>query len=133
MGVRTYPVSNNSNDAGTCMNLPVPTEAEEGKVLVAWLRVKGLMFSHIANETGHSPEAKRRAIRMKQQGTAKGFPDYIIIIPSGILAIELKRQRGSSISPEQRAWIEAFNQCPGAEAVIAKGAAAAIKFIESFL
>jgi hypothetical protein len=63
------------------MNLPCPTEADEGKILVAYLRTRGFMFTHIPNETGHSPEAKRRAIRMKQQGTSKGFPDYVILLP----------------------------------------------------
>lgn len=43
-----------------------PTEAEEGKALVSYLRMRGLTFTHIPNETGSSPEARRRAIRMKQ-------------------------------------------------------------------
>ena len=116
------------------MTRPCPTEAEEAAVLVAWLRVKGFKFTHIGNETGHSPEAKRRAVRMKQQGTSKGFPDYIVLVPNtGVLAIELKRQRGSSTSPEQKAWIDAFNDTPGSAATIAKGAQAAIDFIEQYI
>jgi hypothetical protein len=114
------------------MNLPVPTESEEGKVLVAYLRTRGLRFTHVANETGHTPEALRRAIRMKQQGTSKGFPDYIILLPKqhALLAIELKRQRGSNTSIEQADWIMAFCQIDGCEGIIAKGAKDAIEFIE---
>lgn len=117
------------------MNLPVPTEAEEGKILVAYLRVKGLKFTHVPNETGHSPEAKRRAIRMKQQGTSKGFPDYIVLIPTrhALVAVELKRKRGSSVTPEQREWVAAFSAINGCEGIIAKGADDAIQFIEQLL
>jgi hypothetical protein len=112
-------------------NKIVPTESEEGKVLVQWLRIHNITFSHIPNETGHSDEAKRRAIRMKQQGTSKGFPDYVIALPGiGMVYIELKRLRGSTTSPEQKAWIEAINECPGAEAMIAKGAGEAIAFVK---
>ena len=113
---------------------PVPLEAEEGKTLVAYLRVRGYKFTHIPNETGSSPEARRRAIRMKQQGTNKGFVDYIVIVPTsrGIdrtIGIELKRQRGSTVSPEQREWVAALTRA-GVESRICKGAAAAMEFIE---
>ena len=111
-------------------SLPVPTEFEEGKVLVAYLRLRRIRFTHIPNETGHSPEAKRRAIRMKQQGTSKGFPDYVILLPNTLLAIELKRQRNSSTTPEQREWVAAFNLIDNCHGTVAKGAKDAIEFIE---
>lgn len=99
-------------------------------MLVAYLRVRSIPFSHIGNETGHSPEAKRRAIRMKQQGTSRGFPDYVIALPGvGVIYIELKRRKGSTISPEQKQWIEVLNACPGAEARICKGFDECRKFI----
>lgn len=111
-----------------------PRESEEGETLVAYLRVRGIKFTHIPNETGGSPEAKRRAIRMKRQGTSKGFPDYIVALPGvGVVYIELKRIKGSSVSPEQVEWIEALNACPGTEARICKGASSAIDFIEELL
>ena len=110
-----------------------PLEAEEGKLLVAYLRLRGITFTHIPGETGQSPEARRRAIRVKQQGYAKGTPDYMIALPGiGCLWIELKRQRGSVVSPEQKAWIETLNKCPGTQAFVAKGADAAIAIIEQF-
>jgi hypothetical protein len=113
-------------------NLPVPTEFQEGIMLVAWLRIHGYTFAHVANETGHSPEAKRRAIRVKQSGGSKGFPDYVICLPGvGMLYIELKRLKGSVTSPEQHAWIDAINQCPGSQAFICKGWEVAVKVVES--
>jgi hypothetical protein len=111
--------------------LPVPTEAQEGEMLVAYLRTRGITFSHIANETGHTLEAKRRAVRMKRQGTSRGFPDYVIVLPGvGVIYIELKRRKGSAISPEQKNWIAAINTCPGAEARICKGFDECKAFIE---
>lgn len=115
------------------MQLPVPTEAEEGKLLVAYLRTRNYKFTHIPNETGHTDEAKRRAIRMKQQGTSKGFPDYIVLLPTALVAIELKRKRGSSTTPEQKEWIAAFQSIPNCDGIIARGAQEAIDFIESCL
>lgn len=108
----------------------VPLEADEGKTLVAYLRRKKYGFHHSPNETGRSPEMRRRAIRMKQQGTSKGFPDYIVVLKrGGVAIIELKRQSGSATSPEQKAWIAAF-AAAGVPAAVCKGAAAAIAFIE---
>lgn len=110
--------------------LPVPTEFHEGLSLVAYLRIKGYKFTHIPNETGGSPEAKRRAVRMKQQGTSKGFPDYVVIVKSKLLFIELKRKKGSRVSPEQKEWLEALSKT-GAHCIIAHGASEAIEYIES--
>ena len=107
-----------------------PTEAEESKTLVAYLRIKGLKFQHVPNETGSSPEAKRRAIRMKQQGTSRGFPDYLIIKDGQLIAIELKRLKRSVTSPEQLEWLQALAAC-GVQAAVCHGAAECITFIES--
>lgn len=114
--------------------LPCPTEAQEGAALVAYLRLRGIAFTHVGNETGSDPHARRRAVRMKQQGTSRGFPDYVIALPGvGVLYIELKRVRGSSVSPEQKQWIETLQACPGAAAHIAKGRDDAVRIIESYL
>lgn len=110
-------------------SLPIPTEAEEGKTLVAYLRIKGYKFTHIGNETGSTPDAKRRAIRMKQQGLSRGFPDYIVIAHGELYAIELKRVKGSRVAPEQREWLEALASV-GVRAAICHGAKEAIEFIE---
>ena len=108
---------------------PCPLEAQEGKTLVAYLRVRGYKFTHIPNETGHDPYSRRRAIRMKQQGTSSGFPDYIIVVGTRVIGIELKRIRGSKITDEQRAWVKALTDA-GVETRICKGAGEAISFIE---
>lgn len=110
---------------------PCPTEFEEGETLVAYLRLRGIAFTHVGNETGSSMEAKRRAVRMKRSGTSRGFPDYVLALPGvGVCYIELKRVHGSAVSPEQKEWIRVLNECPGTEARICRGAAECIEFIE---
>lgn len=115
------------------MPLPVPTEKQEALTLVAYLRLKGLKFTHVGNETGHSPEARRRAISLKQQGTSRGFPDYCIIVGNSLIFIELKRRKGSATSPEQHAWIAALNEVGNVQAFICKGADEAIAVVEKYL
>lgn len=107
----------------------VPTEAQEGEALVAYLRMKGLRFTHIPNETGHSLEARKRAVRMKRQGVSRGFPDYLIIVDDQLIGIELKRQKGSRTSPEQVEWVQALNDA-GVPAKVCKGFDEARDFIE---
>lgn len=112
--------------------LSVPTEFQEGLALVAYLRVKDYKFTHLPLETGSSPEARRRAIRMKQQGTSRGTPDYMIIVKDQLLFVELKRKKGSRVSPEQREWLEALSKT-GAHCIIAYGAQDAIDYIETLI
>ncbi len=113
--------------------LPCPTESQEGDTLVAYLRLRGIKFTHVANETGGTLEAKRRAIRVKRQGVSKGFPDYVCIVGDNLIMIELKRVRGSATSPEQKDWIAALNQVTNVHAFICKGASVAIDIIEDCL
>lgn len=110
--------------------LPVPLESDEAKTFVAWLRAKGYKFFHAPSETGSSPEARRRAIRMKQQGTVRGWPDYMIIKDYQLIAVELKRVRGSVVSPEQLEWLHVLAGC-GVQCAVAHGAKEAIEFVES--
>lgn len=108
----------------------MPSEEEEGQFLVAYLRLKGYKFHHSPNATGSSREARRRAVRMKRAGTSKGFPDYLVWTKKGkMLAIELKRLKGSKTSPEQKEWIDYFNSI-GTPAAICKGWVEAKEFIE---
>lgn len=107
----------------------IPTEYDEAMVLVEWLRLKGLRFCHINNEV-YTSSWKQKA-KMKAQGTAKGFPDYLVIVNDKLIAIELKRTKRSTTGAEQKEWIEALNNA-GVEARVCKGAKEAIIFIEEF-
>lgn len=103
-----------------------PTEYEEQVVLVQYLSLKGYPFFHVPNSTYTSWNQKRRN---RALGVQKGPPDLFAIINGKMIAIELKRLKGSSTSPQQKEWIELLNGA-GVPARVCKGADAAIEFIE---
>lgn len=111
------------------MALDLPTEDAEQRALVAWLRIRGYAFHHSPNATGHTAEARRRAVHMKQLGTSRGFPDLLVFKDGQRIAIELKRQRGGSVTPEQRQWLEVL-AAHGFEAAVCHGRDEAVEFIE---
>lgn len=121
------------------LSASVPTEAQEAHTLVAWLQIQGLKFHHSPNETGHSMEARRRAVRVKREGTSAGFPDYLVLIPPArsitgegfCLLVELKRIKGGTVSEAQRGWIDALNSLDVAPvaAYVARGAEEAINIV----
>lgn len=106
----------------------IPTEHEECITLVNYLDLKGYKYTHIPNETFTKSWSQKR--KNKEAGVKKGVPDYLIILPVGLLFIEMKRKKGSTTSQEQHEWIEALNKLNGVEAVICKGADMAIEYIE---
>ena len=111
-------------------SLPLPTEDDEHRAFVAWLRLKGYTFHHSPNATGHTAEARRRAGRMKALGTSPGFPDLIIFTGRHRIAIELKRRKGGRATPEQRQWLEVL-AAHGFHAAICNGRDEAVEFVES--
>lgn len=122
------------------MNRPVPTEDVEQMAFVEWCRLNGIIVHHSGNEIGGSSRAvKVRAIKMKKMGTSKGFPDLLLFIPiSGVtgkvdsyqpLAIEMKRTKGSTTSPEQKEWLKVL-ELAGIPCSVCKGADAAIEFVQ---
>lgn len=119
----------------------VPLEEDEQIAFVQWCRLNKIIVHHSGNEIGGSTAAmKARAIKMKKMGTSKGFPDLLVFIPvygtTGdidcyqMCAIEMKRQKGSITSPDQRKWLEILTES-GVLCSICKGAEEAIKFVES--
>lgn len=117
-------------------DLLLPTEAQEARMLMQYMKLKGYLFTHIKNETGRSVRGARgqnwRAIWDARDGVSKGFPDFAIVAHSQLIFIELKRKKGSSTSKEQRAWLAAISAC-GIPAAVCKGADEAIAFIEATL
>ena len=81
------------------MKSDIPTEHEEQKALVKWFRAeypKVLIFAvPNAGQRDHNAASWMRA-----EGLVAGVPD--LIVPAWILAIEMKRVKGSSISEEQK-------------------------------
>lgn len=120
---------------------PVPKEDEEQMAFVKWCQLNGIICHHSGNEIGGSSRAvKVRAIKMKKMGTSKGFPDLLVFVPVygvtkrvdcyQMAAIEMKRQKGSTTSPEQKQWLKVLEMA-GIPSAICKGADKAIEFVES--
>ena len=65
-------------------------------------------------------------------GVSKGVPDLFVIVAGRLIAIEMKRVKGSVNSPEQKVWISRLNKA-GVPAYIAKGCSEAIAIIELML
>lgn len=91
------------------------------------------LYSHIPNETF----TKSWSVKMKnkKQGVHKGVPDFIIIFRHSVFFLELKKEKGGSISPEQRQWIYALQDLGSlsVNAEIAKGWDEAKKAIDQYL
>ncbi len=118
----------------------IPLEQEEQMVFVEWCHYMGIKCHHCANEIGGStPALKLRAIKAKRMGTSKGFPDLLVCVPiKGVtgevdsyqlLAIEMKRKKGSVTSKEQKEWLGILEMA-GIPSKVCKGADEAIEFVK---
>lgn len=109
---------------------PYPTEFEEQCTFVEWLELKGLKFTAIPNSTWTKSWSQKT--KNKQSGLRRGLPDMLVITPSGLAFVEMKRQNSppSATKPEQHAWINSLNKLDGVECRICRGATEAIEFIE---
>ena len=76
------------------------TEHEEQRELVQWIRQAcGVRVFAIANGGLRSIAT---AGRLKAEGVSAGVPD--LFVPAWLLWIEMKREKGGSVSPEQCDW-----------------------------
>lgn len=76
-------------------------------VRVPWLAEPiGRHLFAVPNGGGRS---KVEAAILKAEGVRPGVPDLMLALPTGHyhgLFLEMKRQNGGRVSPEQKAWIE---------------------------
>lgn len=110
------------------MTLPVPTEDVEQRILVQYLRLKNLPHFRVPNETYTKSWAQKR--KNTDLGVVSGVPDIFIIVNNKLIAIEMKRTKGSVTSVAQLEWLKLLNLAQ-IEAKVCKGAEEAIKFVES--
>jgi hypothetical protein len=99
----------------------LPSEHLEQVRLVSWMRKTYPQHRIFAVANGGLRTAST-AMNLTAEGVTRGIPD--IQIPSLKLFIEMKRQKGGVVSPEQKDWIEYLNSI-GYNAVICKGFEAA--------
>lgn len=86
----------------------IPTEHAEQVNFVNWLE-----FNYPEHKVFAIPNGEHRAIsvaqRLKAEGVRKGVPD--LFIPSLKLFIEMKRQKGSRTTQEQKDWLAYLDSC----------------------
>jgi len=112
-------------------NQLIPYEDEEQMVVAQWLVWNEVRFNHSPAEGDHTIQYRRKQHAM---GLFPGFPD--LHLPASPPAkpeykgtyIELKRQKGGSVSPEQRDWIT-YLRANGYYCEICKGAREAIPLL----
>lgn len=86
-----------------------PMEDQEQAALIVWLKQRGIRH-HATPNGGYRHKAT--AGKLKQQGVVSGFPDLTIwprLSSQSILMIEMKRQKGGAVSPEQKEWLAYFD------------------------
>lgn len=121
----------------------IPYEEDEQIAFVQWMQLHNIPHAHVPNEIGGSSRSvKIRAIKMKRMGTSKGFPDLLVFLPfKGItgavdayemVAIEMKRKKGGTVSKEQKQWIEILTKA-GVPSKVCRGADEAIDFVKSLM
>jgi hypothetical protein len=105
----------------------IPTEEEEQRHLVQYLKIRKIPHFRVPNETyikGWKQKAKNKAL-----GVQPGVPDLFVYVHNQWQGFEMKRIKGGVLSDHQKHWINLLNNT-GVPTHVFKGASAAIDFIE---
>jgi hypothetical protein len=105
----------------------MPTEHEEQREFVRWFRQSYPAVRIFAIPNGGA-RSQREGSRFKLEGVSPGVPD--LFIPEWLTWVEFKKQKGGSVSPEQREWM-AYLDSVGHKTYVARGAEAGKAFILS--
>lgn len=100
-----------------------PSESDEQVGFLRWFDTQfpRVWIFHIPNG-GHRKMSVAKA--MKREGVKPGVPD--LFIPEWNLWVEMKRQKGGRLSPDQKAWIEYLERV-GHTVIVGLGATDASK------
>jgi hypothetical protein len=128
------------------MKKPIPSEADEQKALVQWLRLKKITHFAVSNENQHSGvirqfvrpaglAAKIIAMiesKLQSMGKRPGVSDLVVLLPGAkAVFVEMKRRDGGSgESFEQAAWREEITKL-GFDAYVCCGFIEAVAVIEA--
>ncbi len=114
----------------------LPLEHEEQVTLLEWF---DLQYPALRKRMAAVPNAgKMNATigkRMNREGRRKGYPDLQLLVPhNGYhgLIIEMKRQDGGEVSPEQMDWLEWLAQM-GYKVAVCAGFEAAKQVVSDYL
>jgi Fe2+ transport system protein FeoA len=106
------------------------TEEQAHQVaVVKWLRQRGVLHLHVANEGNVPPQYRAKLIAM---GLLPGASDLLVFLPGGKLAALEMKAPGGTATQAQRQFIDRVIQWGGV-GTVAKGKEEAIKWLESQL
>ena len=109
------------------------SESNQQEIVIKYLRLAYPDALYCAS-AGGMRTSYLQAVKMKRTGYVKGFPDLFIYEPRGAffgLAIEMKKEKGGTASPEQKRWQEQLRN-RGYASYICKGSEEAIKQIDEY-
>jgi hypothetical protein len=109
------------------------SESNQQEIVIKYLRLAYPDALYCASAGGMWTSDSQR-IKMARTGYVKGFPDLFIYEPRGEyhgLAIEMKKEKGGTASPEQKRWQEQLRN-RGYCSYICKGKDEAIKIIDEY-
>lgn len=118
-----------------------PLEDWEQADFVVWLNDRSIKHFRVPNETFTKSWSQKR--KNKALGVQRGVQDiFVLILPSQsrdgegyLLGIEMKRQKGSTTSKEQKEWEGLFMELglPNVQPYICKGSQAAQDVVRHYL
>ena len=109
--------------------MKIPTEHQEQVTFVQWFEIQHKKVKIMAIPNG-GKRNKITASLLKREGVKSGVPD--LFVPQWLLWIEMKRQKGGSLSQAQREWKKYLEEC-GYTVLVTKGASDAISQVNHFL
>ena len=118
--------------------MAVRREGPQQEKFFRWLK---FTYPEVDAHTIHVPNGGLRDNRvgkqLQREGVKSGFPDIFVAMPKGQwagLMIEFKaaKPHNSSVSKEQRVWLERLNKA-GYLAVVCKGVGEAKQAVEDYL
>lgn len=124
--------------ANNAPSLPVPTESAEQQCLFRWAVFQSGRFPELAllyHVPNGGSRKKAEAGRFRAEGVKAGVPDLCLPVARGGfhgLYIELKRQKGSKTSDDQKRWLSELGK-QGYFTALCKGWEDAAKVITDYL
>ena len=113
-------------------------ESNAQSAVFRWIDLHRNKYSALRMAFAVPNGAKRSIITasiLKREGVRRGVPDILLLSPSNGfhgLAIEMKKEKGGVISPEQKEWLKNLQE-EGYAAFVCKGAEDAIDTIKRYL
>lgn len=68
---------------------------------------KIICYTHVSNET-YTKSWNQKA-KLRDEGVHSGVPDYIIVAPTKVIFLEMKREKGGVVSDTQKEWLAALS------------------------